>query len=376
MKEYKWDLDKFRLMRRKLISEKRKLTNLNKILSYEEAIQIYQGLLEEHNINAKLRKESGLESDNEVIVLEDFFNDVFREVNPSIINFLIKNIKLVQDADLKMKYDSRKILGISNRDLIDIVHDIYRTIPNQEIYSEFLKIINPSNHLLDIEYCPYEYPEYDGICRVDSINHVAYGKILRGNSIQDVFTLAHEIMHMIVRRLEKPLFLFENRRYYSEYEGHFINFIVYDYLLKHGYDKDDVKDFAILNYLNVACTIEDSYACRLIEKSLKDSGEINFSKIDSYQKKQGLALPLDEENYFQYISSNYDSKVWNALSFFVALDLLEAYKKDKEKGIYLFQKVSTLSGDNPKKELENIGINFMSDNSHNFKKYIKQLKND
>lgn len=374
MKDYKWDLDELELKKQKLIHEKRKLNNINKILGYEQTIQIYQTLLSEHNVTALIDKSSFKNSEDETMYLEDFFSDIYEEANPFIINFLATNIKLTEEADLKLKYQSRKLLGISNKDLIELVHDIYKTIPNQAIYSQFLKIIDPNNHLLDIEYCPYEYFDYEGICRVDSINHIAYGKVLRSNTLLDIYTLAHEIIHMIVRQNEKPLFLFENRRYYSEYEGQFLNLIVSDYLSKNNYNQDEIRDISILEHQNVTCAIEDAYACTLIKNNLRKNNSIDFKNIASIKKKQGIRLSITEEDYFQYITEGFDSKICNAFSYFIALDLMEIYKKDKEKGLYIFNKLSMLSGNNPKKELESLDINFMSDHSRNFKKYIKQLK--
>ena len=153
-----------------------------------------------------------------------------------------------------------------------------------------------------------------------------------------------------------------------------MNFIVTDYLLKQGFDKDDITDISILEYLGITCAIEDAYACSLIKNCLRNTDTIDFAKIEKLKKKQCINLSITENDYFQYMSDSFDSKVCNAFSYFVALDLIEIYNKDKEKGLDLFTKVSKLRGNDPKKELDSIGINFMSDNSKNFKKHIKSLK--
>jgi hypothetical protein len=90
--------------------------------------------------------------------------------------------------------------------------------------------------------------EYSGFSTRDSYNNIGYIILFKNGKIRDLYTLVHEIFHIIIKQQTIPGYFTDDKVFLSEVEGAFADLIVTDYLKEKGIYLDDARNIELLNF--------------------------------------------------------------------------------------------------------------------------------
>lgn len=334
MTKYQWDINKIRQLKQQSLEKKEIFNNSLLFNSYQDfchtLLSFYR--LDKCNSNNIYDEEDEYFDDDEIIdtnINTDGLNIIY-ELNPTI-----KNIKLKESTYLNQK------IFMNNDELIELVRELVKLIPNKELKRSFDEYFNPKNHLVNIQYINYPIGVL-GITRNDFINKICYASILRQNSLNDIIVTFHEFFHMYFRKNEPYNFFETPKMILGEVEGCFANLLINR--LSNQLDID--KNLFLYSEYN-----EFNYIVHTL------------NTLNELTKKDSLFL------------SNFDinEMINDSISYLTALDLVYLYQKDPEKAFYRLSSITKLSGENIKKDLSKNDITFFEDKCKNLKKLYKTL---
>lgn len=295
---------------------------------------------------------------------------------------------LMKETNYFMRYLPKEILEsiikiIGNLDIFYLKKDlVYHELSKVKIDDEELIERNTSLfYYLNpgfIKYLKYIYKnklvqttviddvENNGAVYMDRINHIPYGIILKNNTASDCCTFNHEIMHMI-EYFKNPNIYNIEKSCVSELNTIFVTLLTnYIDFNNNFYKLDSLYSFD--NYLtNIKESIIDlgmlitiknynykKIKVHTINKLLSNKYNLN----NKLTKRDICNLQFQEEfNYFY--------------SCCAALHLLEEYKKDEEKGLYLFNKGIEISPKDQYSFFKNIEFDY-KDYEYGINLFLKQ----
>lgn len=367
MKKYSWDLQA-------LIKKRNEIQTV--LEQYEELLYIYNDLIDNYDTRitsylANQTPPNNNDSFNHKV--RNFRLKMFNKIQTEKLSLVTGGIEIASKFSIKSVTPTISTLILSDEQLIAITGELFKQLPNKYFYEQFKYYTDPNNHLLHIRYHK-KLPTTDlGLAITDPKEHKSYGLVSRYNSVQDIISNGHEIMHMIVRSDEKPLFCYSEKGIYTEVEGFFAN-LLFTYMLRgKEYDDNELDDFE-RSYLQVTLqNIIDTFIVSTALNKVDDIENINFKDLRRCLKQKNITPTIFKKNFLGFLNNNFNSGINYTTSYLIALDLFEQYKTDPEKVLDHLLNITTLTGEHPKQELESMGVNFFEDGYINLEEKCKKL---
>jgi len=363
MKQYRWDIDsllKYRATYEKLGEE------------FDVVWDTYNSLIQNYYIkmNSNLYLDDDFSPADLELDLVTFKDRFYNLTNPEAINLLVNAYRTIKDYKKKLQPVTFSTFPLNERELLDITTSLFKEIGHNDLYNKFLHIVNPSNGLLHIDYYKKLIETDLGSTYIDDVNHISYGLVARRNSVQDVITLAHEAFHMITRQNEVNFDGYKN--IYMEVEGYFANFLFRDLINRRSINTQDLQAFDMFDLTSTLFSIEDVIITKYIMENHKN-GKVDFKGLEHSLKENGIYDNINYTNYQGFITTGFEKTLYHGISYLVALDLYEFYKKEPELAINTVLDISKLTGKNPMEELEKINVTFFEDGYQNLNNKCKKL---
>jgi len=379
MTKYNWDLKQL-FLTRNIIKDKldvlvRRHTQSRIIDLYEELYELYDELIINYDIRC-IEKRLDIEtscSNNPSTDLLYLKENVFDLAAPRKINLVTGCVDIGQNYSLNFQEPEFTNLTITDAELIDKVRSLFEQLPVRSFLEKFDIFSDPTKHLLHIKYFQKLLTDDSGLVFIDTKKHIPYGLISRCNNVQDIITTGHEIFHMIVRQQEQPFFAKSNRAIFGEVEGCFANLLFSDMLANQEFNNDEIFILNIKELIGILDIANTTFVAKNGFK-LMVNGQIDFDKLSPILKSKNINSRVTENNFAYYIDENYfEDDLNHNISYLVALDLYELYKKDPEKALHHLLTIPSLNGYHIKKDLEKIDVTFFQDNYSNLSKQCKKL---
>lgn len=363
MAKYSWDIEE--LMKKRNFFKKQ-------MEIYKELAETYDSMIEnsdKHLFTGDYYDYDDIENRSLKELQEDFFNTLSRKN----ISLITDSISVISPFDTQIDNCNVSKLTISDEELVNIVRELFKNLPNKDFVKKFEEISNPDNHLLHIRDRKKLPTNCLGLAYIDPIDHLSYGLVSRRNTIEDIISLFHESFHMIVRENEEPLFSATNKTLYSETEGSFATLLVCNMLKEMGYNKEELA-FVEKRQLIVALdTITSFYIITNGFNNIDEQGNIKLNQFNNFLKKNNIYVPITQNTFCNLVSKISNEELSDGISYLTALDLFKQYKNDPEKIINTIQEIPILKGNEPKKDLSSIGVTYFEDGYNNLEKQCKML---
>lgn len=365
MSKYSWDIKEL-IERRKNIEKDSKFN--------QELYDLYTELINDYDIRALNDETYFFDISDDNYDLSYLKSEVFDKIPLEKIKLVTDSIEIAKNYNIAFEEPKYSSLYISDEELIEITRTLFEKIPSKYFLDKFEEFTNSKNHLFHIRHEQKLRTDSLGLTYVDFESHTPYGLAARNNTTIDIITASHEIIHMIVRQFEEPFYIESNKPIYSETEGFFANLLFAELLKQQSYNKDELDNFDAndlrVNLDIVQTTFIANTGFKLMDKNKK----INFNKLSTILQKYNIFTPITENNFPFFIDKDESEiDINNVISYLTALDIYELYQTDPEKALYNLLKIPTLEGNNPRRELESINVNFFEDGYTNLNKQCKKL---
>jgi len=377
---YNWNLETLEKMQQLLIDLRKmgkKTLSKKDLLRIEYSIDSYQNLLsffddsiQDDNIEDEI--------DDKTFVAR-FFNNIHNSINRDIINTTIKVTNIFEKPSIAYNLDDSEFLDIPLNDVIEMTRDIFSSFKDDSIMEIVNNILDPNSHLLhvsDEDHLISLGAEYSGYSDRDYYNNIGYVLLFKNGKIRDLYTLVHEIFHIIVKKRNLPSYIIDDNFFLSEVEGSFSDLIVSDYLYEKGIYKKDAKKTDILNYDNTRNFIRSIYVSHNFYNYINSNNEFDIERINEKLDDRGFCYSVKKICMRDsLISFNRDLNY--SFSYLVALDLFYNHKNGDLNIIKKLRDISKLDCDILKK-FKFYGVTFNRDDFKNLrhyqKNYIKEKK--
>ncbi len=371
---YNWDLEEFKKKREYLISlrkSKRKKTSDEKLMIIDDAIATYDFLLGKYNSEDYSEVEEDL---SDRIFTSKYFINMYRSINPNIITVVNNACNTFERNNFIDTDYSNETLEIKS--VIDMCKDIFSSFNDPELMKKVNNILDEDNHLLDIsnssEIINFK-TIYSGFSVKDNYNKIGYAKIYSNNKIRDLYTLVHEIFHLVIEDNNRITSYSDDNFYTEEVEGAFSDLIVTDYLYKNKIFMDDARSIEIMNFNNTKDFVRNIFISHNYHNYFKDD-KFDLRRIKSDLKSKGLRFTGFSNLDMRDSMVSFNRDLCYSFSYLIALDLFFKYKNGYKNIISDIEGISM--GKYPFIMLERYGITFYKDGYSNLDTYQKILKKE
>ena len=332
MNKYRWNINEIRTQMEKDLKNPDILENKD-LLNYTKSVyNILFCLYDIYRSNSFNEKNNLDETEEPCYINNEAFSIMYNQI--------INDVSKIKEIDFNQ---SKIIINFNNDELIEIVEEFIKQIPDKNLLKYFKEYFNPNNNFINIIYKKYNIIDANGICISNFNNKKAYTCILRENSTIDILVVLHEFFHAYLRKEEIYNFQSQPNSIYAETEGYFAN-ILANYLSKKIIGKYMFDKVIYGDFNNIL--VNSKYFKIINNESTSSNDNLSFIKEI-----------LDES--FSYLS---------------AIDLFYLYKIDPEKALFFIKKIPSLTGQNIRSELLENNITFLEDNCKNFKTLSKELR--
>ena len=374
---YQWDFDKLLEMKKELIrlkKEKRKELTKKDILRIENSIDTYNFLLTFFD-----------EEDDEYYNDDDiddrtfrarYFYHLNRNINSRIIDSCIGALKILEDIEYPDNFEDFSYLDIDGLDIISMTKDIFSIFKNQNVMNMVEDLLNPDKHLLHVatgmQSCIFD-ASYSGYSCRDSYNNIGYIVLFKNGKIRDLYTLVHEIFHIIIKQQSLPGYFTDDKEFIAEVEGAFSDLIVTDYLKKKGIYVEDAHNVELLNHDNIKYFVRNLCVSHKYS-SIMEGNSFAIDKINSKILEDGYNFKIGED-YIRPSLISFSRDLNYSFSYLVALDLFYDYKQNPTGSFWKLRRLAKLNN-NILYSFNSLGITFMNDGYKNLRDYQKTLKKE
>ena len=213
---YNWDLEELKRRKDELVKirkSKRKTLSEIKLLKLDCSLMTYDYLLDAFKEEEPF-SEIILESDKTFVSTR--FKNIYSSINPRIIEATINSFDIFENSGIDICFDSTSREKLENQTVIEMTKEIFSSFNDQKISQIVNEILDPNNHLLHItkgkETSIYE-TDYSGFSCRDYYNNIGYAIIYSNEKIRDLYTLVHELFHLIINDNKTPNSYFEDNFY-------------------------------------------------------------------------------------------------------------------------------------------------------------------
>ena len=371
---YSWDLEELKKRKDELLKikkTKRKSLSEEKLLKLDYSLCTYDYLLDMFFNKEEPYSEIISESDKSFVATR--FSNIYSLINPKIISSTVQAIDVFENSDVDICFDSNSKTILDNKTVIEMAKDIFSSFNDPKIMELVNNILNPDKHLLhitsEIETSIYE-TSYSGFSSRDYFNNIGYAIIYSNEKIRDLYTLVHELFHLVINDGKTPNLLFTDSFYTSEVEGSFADLIVTDYLVKNGLLVNEAKNVELVNYSNARYFIRNLHLAHNFHNHfIGESFDLN--RINYELKTKNFNYTVDQEDMLNVVDS-FSRDLNYGFSYLIALDLFYKYKNGYPNILDDIKDIS--KGKNTFIWLERYDINFYKDGYKNLDSYQKTLK--
>lgn len=369
---YSWDLEELKRRKDDLIrirKTKRKSLSEIKLLKLDYSLMTYDYLLDAFK-EEELYSEVILESDRSFVATR--FKNVYSSINPKIISATINSFDVFENSGIDINFDSNSCAKLDNETVIDMTKEIFSAFNDPKVMQIVNEILDSNNHLLHIskgkETSIYE-TDYSGFSCRDYFNNIGYAIIYSNEKIRDLYTLVHELFHLIISDNKIPSSSYEDSFYISEVEGSFADLIVTDYLVKKGILVDEARNVELINYSNSRYFVRNLHLAHNFHNYF-DKDSFDIKRINQELDAKNLSYSIDRDDMLNVVNS-FSRDLNYGFSFLVALDLFYKYKNGYNGIINDIRDISR--GKNIFIFLERYGVSFFNDGYKNLDSYQKSL---
>lgn len=254
-------------------------------------------------------------------------------------------------------------IQISNEEILKIVNDFYSSL-DSEYYSFFSKVFAKRNRTLCFD---DETTKSDDFGRTFYLSYFKESLILinHSNSVEDLFTLAHEYAHATSLQMN-PNHLYYPKSVFGEIDTYFIELIFADYLCSLG-----IIDKRYMSF---------EFGCNIIEAK-KLVNKIQLIKTESFfpygynsskllLKTGSLMCDLNYNEVLSLFDDDEEIEI-SVIGFMYALKLYEIYKIDKTRAMDILKQIILLECKTEKEyyeKMRELGLNL--DSFDNISKYF------
>ena len=234
--------------------------------------------------------------------------NIHQEMNENYYYFLIH-------ICLNILYSSSKNITNTNfnkiykghSEMIDLSKKFYEQL-DDELYEIVCKIYEKKNKINFSKYRKLEHNRLSAVTYNDYYHNDSYINVYVSDSINDVISLNHEIMHAANLKINSSVFN-ENYFGFREIPTYTMDLLFNDYLIKNGYDKDSL--LKIKQLTSLCCKILFSLCNYKKANNIEDLlNKINYNCIKKSKIKENINDLLEVEsiliayNLYDRISDN------------------------------------------------------------------------
>ncbi len=321
-----------------------------------DILQFYENVL----LQKELTPYFEIDDETNLLDIRNFNNEYLREIQrymPLYENFNAILYNSILKYDLRNKYFELMKYPISdttytNKHILSMVYDFYKSIPDKEIKNIFQKEFNKKTQNV-------RFVDSNSITFYSKMIDYNFISISNDNNFEKIPALAHEYGHIIHDKIIKEYVDYEDGYPYVELFSYFMEILSYYYL----YDNNNDKRASLALLKELMETYDFSYNLLLLD-DIKNIRLNTPEKIESfYQEEFGdIFLENNSKTSVDYYH-NY------TFPFLVIIELLHEYNTDPESALYKLKQIIKLRNCDYIKETQKIGIVF---NKHT-DRYVKQL---
>ena len=275
-------------------------------------------------------------------------NEEYKELEQydSLINPILNKYITTQD-----KYSTHKLLFKTKKEILTTTKEIINNI-NPKWYNLLSNLFNNQN-LLD-----FKHGNENELFLLDYINRI-YISLDKKNNIEDYLCSIHEYLHALTILLN-PSFLYNIECEFLSILGELI--MSYEMKKINFYPKEFLK-----SENNTYCYILESLHSIIFKRNTINSNIQSENKIEYLNKEFLIPKSIILDMYNSSLTYNYS----NGISYFLAIELFEIYKVDKDKFIHICESIITDNAPLTNK-LSKHNIHLLQHSN----KYIKTLKKE
>ena len=358
LKRRRTDLDNIRIAKRKKLSEEKMLKIRQSIQNYDLLLCLFDNV-ENDFLEVDL-------TDRELV--NRYFVQLYKRINPGIVYSVVNSCDVFESSTIPDTYEDKTKEEIDLLDIISITKEIFASFNDVELMKKVNDILDPKNNLLHFsnisQYNSLD-AEYTGFSCRDYYNNIGYAIIYRNNKIRDLYTLVHEIFHLIIK-VQLPANSFEDRYFIDEIEGSFSDLIVSDYLRSKGIYKDDSIEVEKSNFNTSKYFARGIYLANNFNQTFNN----DYFDMDCINGSIPYNFSLDEDIMRSCILS-FDRDLCYSFSYLIAIDLFYKYKNGYPNIIEDLKGLA--SSKRPFVMMDRYNITFHKDGYKNLSDYQKVL---
>ena len=265
------------------------------------------------------------------------------------LQYLVEIAEICRHGHLDSYYKELDRKEITLDETIKLTKEFFEFLGDDEYCTYVDKILNPNNHLLHIRKKQILCDRLHGLAINDFINRNSYCVMQEKNTLWDMKTLCHELIHAIEFQFNKKInaSIHTNCFGYKEVPAFFIEQIIKEFIFSTKY------------YFRFKNDIEQLLKNRTIsikEDSIDIMHEIFMTVAEKRSKENRTDFILPEMRSVTYdIKDFYESgdieaimeeKLWEKLqfvgSYVISRTMANIYKEDKLKGLKLLKKIMSV----------------------------------
>lgn len=372
---YSWDFDSLRKMKNELLSLKklkRKELTKKDLLRIDYSIDTYNFLL---SFFDEFENEPDLEKDlDDKTFRARYFYHIHREINSKIIDSSVEAGRVFESANYKDNLQNFSYLDIDSFDVISMTREIFSRFKDKSIMDMVNDILDPNKHLLHViedGISSDMNADYSGFSTRDSYNNIGYIILFKNGKIRDLYTLVHEIFHIIIKQQTIPGYFTDDKVFLSEVEGAFADLIVTDYLKEKGIYLDDARNIELLNFDTIRHFIRNLNISHNYS-NIMDGNSFSITKINNKLEEDGYRYTVFDSDNIRFNLLSFTRDLNYSFSYLVALDLFYDYKNGSCNSLWKLRKIAKLNN-NVLGAFNSLGITFIKDDYKNLKDYQKMI---
>lgn len=358
LKRKKYELENLRLTKKKKLSEDKLSKIMYSIKNYDLLLCLFDG-----------EEDVFLEEDiTDKDLVNKYFIRLYKSINPDIVYSVVNSCNVFEASDIPDTYTDNTKSKIELLDIISITKDIFASFNDIELMKKVNEILDPNNHLLHFsntsEFNSLD-ADYTGFSCRDYYSNIGYAIIYRNNKIRDLYTLVHEVFHLVIKE-HLPVLNTDDRYFIDEVEGSFADLVVTDYLISNNLFKEDALEVERSNFNTTKYFTRGIYVANNFNQTFNG----DYFDMDFINDSIPFNYSLDDDIMRSSILS-FDRDLCYSFSYLVALDLFYKYKNGYQDVIGDLKGLS--DSKRPFIMMDRYNISFNKDGYKNLKDYQKVL---
>ena len=257
----------------------------------------------------------------------------------SSVQFLISDfIDFYEYIKKPLRQFEIKNNSLSKGDILDLTHDFYKSL-DRHFYSNFMKQFRLRNNHIRFRQFSDEESIYGQTIVIPSLNEF-FVDILRKNTIEDVLSTIHEYMHITSFTIN-PNHGGLSKHLFREIDSLFSEISAIDFLYEKLHD-DNLIALKIKTFNDFFIYARDIYLnSKLIEcEETTLEGYTNNKLLKQIAKYR---CDIDNQELVDILNNTDTATFRYLIGYLFALELYNIFTVDKDKALYILNKIITLN---------------------------------